>query len=933
MIGSLAVQRTPGGWSYSQKLIRGIKEKLPPLFFVTGKAGYLASGRQQKVSGRAFGLIVLNCTVFAGPRLRRIFSCLFLSLSLATLLYHAGPLAPSPSHAEWIDTTALETRLNAIGATANKTGAEGVLLLDAVEKSILKDLETRRQELIKQVEQWNRDIDSAKVEELNSSIGEGLVIAQKNGLPVDRLRRIFELTKKIIRQGEFKAQKTEPPNKESFRISDPYGIRLLWGFDYQAYFDDLYRYAQSEEDGIALERSEQQEFRVRLYKRATLAFLKALLASNDAPGKCPGSSLLQKATVNGKEVPSIGCADPVVEHLKAYMQAIHKIRSSDADLLMNEAEMLVAYQQYAADVMAGVPVLGDLLDVYAVYAGENIAGVKLSDVERGFTAVMLALPVVGPAAGEIIQQGAKRVPGFDAARTLIGDGLAYLLRRAQGSTLGMMAAAGREAASDAFQASYRAYQATAKTLAKEWGVALDSLDELFVMLGTRPDKSTRFLNQALENGSYARRAIADLPAEVRTAARLRSQEIIDGTLGKLRRSRQASGVVDEHLDAIMAIAKRNDEIYIIRPVNPKATEWVKKGYSTKPMPVKAKSAERGPFAGLIPADPRLSKTGSKLDDAEAALRTARDGAERARILGDIDELRATLKKAERTIADCRKKRCAKEVPFTLDGIGGNQTVHKVTGPSGEVNFAVLEDGKWLDADALQSGRRVELGITPTRTEPVLLLADETGIPYTADYDFLNFAENRPHAIPKESPDTGFITGRMEGRLQEINEGTRRASQEARGVSTRPVSHHGAESLNPYTPGVDYPLTIVDGRTGDVFVLPRCDVECMQKWCETTKRCNPSNVCGKNPIGGCIMVDPDRLLKDYFHDSRLAGYTTDPNPKWGWGDYNGLSGWTHPHVYGDGSYSWPVLRSARSGAVGAGRGLIRIEGGDRGQNGD
>lgn len=856
--------------------------------------------------------------------LRRVFFSSFLVLFFTICLYFADILAPSLSNADWIDAGTLETRLNALETTTNKIAKESISLLDAVEKTILKDLEARRQELIKQVEQWNRDIDSARVEELNSSVGEGLVIAQKNGLPVAKLKHIFELTKKTIRQAEFKVTKTEPPNKESFRLYDPYGIRALWEFDYKAYYDNLYSYVQSEEDSISGERAEQQGFRVHLYKRATLAFLKALLASNDAPGKCAGSSSLQKVTVNGRAVPSTGCVDLVVEHLKDYMKAIQKISSSDADLLMNEAEMLVAYQQYAADVMAGVPVVGDFLDVYAVYAGENIAGLKLSEAERGFTAVMLALPVLGPIAGEIIQQGVKRVPHFDAATTVICDGLSYLLKRAQESIPGMMAAAAGEAASDAFQASYKAYQATAKMLANEWGVALDKIDEFLVAVGTRPDKNTRFLNQALENGSYARKAIADLPAEVRTAARLRSQEVMEGTIGRLKRTRQASGIVDEHLEAMLSIARKNQEIYIIRPVNPKATEWIKKGYSTKPMSVKAKSAAYGPFAGLIPADPHLSKIGSKLDEAEVALKTARDAADRGRILRDIEELKASLKKAEHTIAECRAKVCAKEVPFTLDGIGGNQTVHKVTGPSGEVKFGVIEDGKWLDADALQRGRRVELGVTPAKTEPVLLLADENGIPYTADYDFLSFSENRPHAVPKQSPDTGYITDRMEGRLREINERTRRASQEARGVSTRPVSHHGAESLNPYTPGVDYPLTVIDGHTGGVFVLPMCDAGCMKQWCQTTKRCDPLSICSKNPIDGCVKIDPDRLLKDYFHDSRLAGYTTDPNPKWGWGDYNGLSGWTHPEVYGKSSYTWPVFSSGRAGVVGTGRGLMRLD---------
>ena len=42
----------------------------------------------------------------------------------------------------------------------------------------------------------------------------------------------------------------------------------------------------------------------------------------------------------------------------------------------------------------------------------------------------------------------------------------------------------------------------------------------------------------------------------------------------------------------------------------------------------------------------------------------------------------------------------------------------------------------------------------------------------------------------------------------------------------------------------------------------------------------------------MMVDPDRLLKDYFNEVRRRGYTTvRPNAGWDWGEYNGLTGWS------------------------------------------
>ena len=834
----------------------------------------------------------------------------------------------------WIDVSTLEDRLDNLKESSITIDARSIELLDAVEKSILKDLEGSRQDLIKDIEKWNRDIDSATVEELNYSVDEALIIAGKNGLPVAKLKRIFELTKKIIRDAEFVVPNFVPPDKESFKqfetsageSSVVTATRTIL-YDHEAYFNTLYSYVQSEEDAIAAERAQQQEFRVRLYKRATLAFIKALLASREQPPSCLPSARTKMLIINGNNIPTINCPDPVIDNLRDYLDAIRKIASADSPVLVADAEMVVAEQQLAADLMAGIPVVGDFLDVYSVYAGENIAGVKLSDAERGLCGAMLVLPLVGPAAADVLQQGVKRVPGYDTAVTAVHDTLSYLLKRGGETAPGMMVKALGEAASDASRASFEAYQATAKTLAKEWNTTVDALDDILVSLGSRPDKSTRFLNQALEEAAYGRRLIAELPQEARLAARLRSQEIVDSTLGKLKLGREASGVVNEHMDAMLAVARKHDEIYIVRPVNSKATHWIEMGYSTKPMPVKAKSASHGPFAGLIPADAKLNKIGSKIDEAKAALKNSKDAAERVRIQTDIDELEKALSKQESVITKCRnmQPKCATEVEFKLDDIKGTPTVHQVKGPTGETKFAVLEDGKWLDAEALQSGSKVDIGFTPSENNPVMLLADEDGIPYTADYDFLNFAQNKPHQRPGINEATGYISKDMNERLPEINTTTRKASEEARNKSTRPVSHHGAEQLNPYTPGVDYPLTMIDGRKGEIFVVPSCDTNCMQKWCHATQRCDPRNICGKDLVHGCVKIDPDRLLKDYYHDSRLAGYTLDPNPKWGWDDYNGLSGWTHPEIHGTGGYSWPVYSAERAGKAGAGRGIRRLDG--------
>ena len=55
-------------------------------------------------------------------------------------------------------------------------------------------------------------------------------------------------------------------------------------------------------------------------------------------------------------------------------------------------------------------------------------------------------------------------------------------------------------------------------------------------------------------------------------------------------------------------------------------------------------------------------------------------------------------------------------------------------------------------------------------------------------------------------------------------------------------------------------------------------------------CDWTKLCPESPFKGCIPVDPDRLVKDYFQNARLRGIDLFPHPSWNWGRYNPLSGW-------------------------------------------
>lgn len=168
------------------------------------------------------------------------------------------------------------------------------------------------------------------------------------------------------------------------------------------------------------------------------------------------------------------------------------------------------------------------------------------------------------------------------------------------------------------------------------------------------------------------------------------------------------------------------------------------------------------------------------------------------------------------------------------------------------------------------------------------LGHDGGKCITADYDFLAFGQKGPHVSPDFNPNTGFITKEQEEILAEVN----KAAKDA-GYAGGNVSHHGAETFYPGSPGamkVDPVVTALDPKKGMV-TIPRCDIDCMDKWCMTTKLCNGLPVCGQVPKQPCMPVDPDRLLKDFFHAKRLEGYNLDPNPVWNWGNYRVTSGWT------------------------------------------
>ncbi|NJO14973.1 MAG: hypothetical protein HC877_04265 [Thioploca sp.] len=91
----------------------------------------------------------------------------------------------------------------------------------------------------------------------------------------------------------------------------------------------------------------------------------------------------------------------------------------------------------------------------------------------------------------------------------------------------------------------------------------------------------------------------NLPLESPSAAALARQAAIEN-----------SHMVPAHAEAFLQVAIRRDEVIIMRPVNPYATERIAQNSSTKSMFVHGKSSDWGKHSGYIPRDQKYSKLGN-----------------------------------------------------------------------------------------------------------------------------------------------------------------------------------------------------------------------------------------------------------------------------------------------------------------------------------
>jgi hypothetical protein len=875
---------------------------------------------------------------------------------------------------------------------------DGVGIKDSlsISKARLADIEKARARLKRDIEEWTSMIDYTEISEVKQGIETGLAIAEADGMDVDRLTRLYNMSKNIIRNSAFRSSVSTPMERMKnidldradtdrhliklgekweglqARIEDMNNIANpsfseIWarenlkadqlaveaeivqhqlnirhedvsrpmtilmdgilsglltlnnltgageervktsglekhGFDWGAPREMMENYTTKiltlgflGEELAAEAAAERQKRRKNFYKRASISYIRALISGKEQESHCPVENMIPVVKeFNGEQIRTLGCPDPVVDNLRAYLDVFKKFQDADTDRLVSEGEQLVAEQQIIADFLAVVPLVGEALDIYAVYSGENIAGLKLSPIERGFIGVAAAIPIIGPHA---FNQAYTRSAAFKAKMEAFGEYFVAVARLAE------------EVSSSLKKMGKEAYDEFLKLTARKMGIEVDQLKRMMLIYREAPyvldeaAKNRMKLFKTMRDASEDRIYVSLLATSEELAplyrqARADSDRLVLGTIrnkqGLIREEIEEfiSHMPDAHKKAFLELAQEQRQVYVFRPIGKDAAEKIAADFAaTKGLGIKPKSATWGPQKSFIPVEQEFSKLGKP----GSAI--------------DYDKIAKFNAKAKACLDSVPP--CARAVPLKVKIPGEAMEVEVIIVKQGAREMPVYRNsnGVLIDPDTMRPFKSGEVDITKMRKLEVF--ADANGTPLTADYDLLAVGMTRQHHVASTTSGAGFDTatrkkvvrfagdeGNISPELSEVVKRLNKAAREKGGYTKGKLVHHGPDTYNPMTEGVftkteledRLALTVIDPDYGEL-AIPACTVDCMRNWCMSTGMCSAAKVCTEGKITNCIPVDPDRLLKDYFHNARLRNIDISPHSSWGWGNYNGLSGWT------------------------------------------
>lgn len=347
------------------------------------------------------------------------------------------------------------------------------------------------------------------------------------------------------------------------------------------------------------------------------------------------------------------------------------------------------------------------------------------------------------------------------------------------------------------------------------------------------------------------------------------------------------GLVYAHAVKFREVARERGEIVLVRAVNPDATPLIEDHASTKPMAIKAKSADWGPQRGYLPVDQAYSKLARPGSGKDVAEEIAGYNCEAAKSLAPGPDGRRVADAAVLQLRDGSEvwrlrehgsgdpERDARCGPGEHAGYVERLRARFKAWPDGTGRPTVLRrdpQGTYLPGDP---GAALPAGLRADMTDPLLVLVDpSTKRPLTADYDLLAIGVHPDRGGRRCEPPVvmdpvlGAVCPEQRELIRALNDAVRKGDCPYLGES---VVHHGPENQYPKSPYVDYPVTVfepaLDGTSAAILSIK------------------------EGPRGF-----RDIHLKRYMARKRREGWILDPNPTapgWRWESrrpYDEHAGW-------------------------------------------
>jgi hypothetical protein len=665
--------------------------------------------------------------------------------------------------------------------------------LDKQNKALFSDVKNYTDELLldkdklikEKLEEFADDPDAMNAKAINTAIKNAMPVAKAHGLDTKKLKSMFELSKKVILRSEFKKYDADTQTTTSKKFKEWFDWVLIG------------------EESIAREAQRVQEQKVALYKKVNIAFLRALVE------KKPSKS---------------------VKEFRKYIDALRGIQSADADMLIAEAKLLVAEQQVIADAASAIPLVGDSLDIMAIYSGEDLSGTKLSNFQKGVSVLMLITP-------NVLEQLVKRNPAFAAS-------------------LGKVAAK---------------FEALADMSKDQASKLIPRETILKVKTALKGNRDIDVWRLDYYKKIREQKKLASLSKKAKEKLIEKGSKNLD-ELKVVKRGdkafKESAVFSDDIMDSISDVAKKRDEIIITRPVNADAPKHIAQGASTKDMFVKGKSAERnadnGIFAGLIPKKQKYSKLTDakeidkfqkKVDDSlrgevSYANYTAKDFKELEKKLNNKKISKKQYNEIKNTEI-AKPMVASKQLEVTNKGkvYSAVELPQKNASKYAEGKVVYKNKGKYFDESFKEIKKSKLKKYDLAKESKFEVLTDTKGNVLTADLDLLAVGSKKKATIMQNDYTMGNINSNEMQTVNAINKNTKNAN-----FPDQRLVHHGGESsfINKQS-APDFPLVAYFK-------------------------------------GGEVVLKNEKQLKAYYHLKKLEGYNIEPNPFWKWGEWDPKKGY-------------------------------------------